>query len=449
MLTDLEAATPPPPARRWSLSKIIFWTFGSLTVLMIGLLIYDERLEPYEDLKLIRTAPRDAPANGFLHLKERWEKLPAPSKEDCEYSRKMVKGMVPWDEAHLTKMLKGRETAWPELKIALAMPEWVVPPELDYRNTPVTNYSQWLIPIYAAMGLECCIAARIGKFSEALEKLEALQHLSTRMLEGSSNLIPNLVGGSLYAQSVILGSDLIAQNTLDAMALAKLADVWKSDPEVLIPIRQAMAGETAHFASMVVNFRKICHPPAGGKGIQRFGWLLCKTNQTLNQYHREMKTVADAMLKPYPSRAVAEAALTPARPKKFPFFPEWMDPNLTGKSLVNSASNYTKLALGLPQALFYSRAMRVKLALLQWQETHEGKLPDTLDALVPNFLPEVPPDPWNGNHLLWDAAGGIIYAVGSDWIPDLPVFNAIKRDWHIHSNESPGLRLSLPPLPSP
>ena len=449
MLTDPEAPALPPQPRRWSLSKIIFWTFGSLTVLMMGLLLYDENLEAFEDLKPIRTEAPDATTNGFLYLKERWEKLPAPSKEDREYSRKMLQDTVPWDEAHVTKMLRGRETAWPELKTALAMPEWVVPPELDYRNTPVTNYSQWLIPIYSAVSLESYNSARIGKFPEALEKLEGLQNLSTRMRNGSSNLLPNLVGGSLYAQSVILGSDLIAQNTLDAAAMAKLADLWKSDPPALAPIRQAMAGETAHFASMVVNFRRICHSPAGGKGIQRFGWLLCKTNQTLNQYHREMRTVTDAMLKPYPSRAAAEAALTPARPKKSSLFPEWMDPNLMGKSLVNSASSYTKLALGLPQSLFYPRAMRVKIALHQWQAMHEGKLPDNLDALVPDYLPEVPADPWNGSHLMWDTSAGIIYAVGSDWIPDLPVFNSTKREWHTPNNESPGLRLYLPPGPPP
>ena len=169
MTTDPEAPVPSTLSRRWSLSKIIFWTLGSLTVLMFSLLFYDERLEPYEDLKLIRTETGDATTNRFLYLKERWGKLPAPSKEDREYSKKMVQGMMPWDEAHLTKMLKGRETAWPELKAALAMPEWVVPPSLDYRDTPVMNYGQWLIPIYAAVSLESFNDARIGTFPEALK----------------------------------------------------------------------------------------------------------------------------------------------------------------------------------------------------------------------------------------------------------------------------------------
>ena len=155
------------------------------------------------------------------------------------------------------------------------------------------------------------------------------------------------------------------------------------------------------------------------------------------------------MLKPYPSRAAAEAAFTVAKPKKLSPFPVWMDPNLMGKSLVNSASGYTKLALGLPQSLFYPRAMRVKVALLKWQTIYDGKLPDTLDALVPDHLPEVPSDPWNGDHLMWNASAGIIYAVGSDWIPDLPVFDPAKREWLAYNHESPGLRLYLPPVPPP
>ncbi len=64
-------------------------------------------------------------------------------------------------------------------------------------------------------------------------------------------------------------------------------------------------------------------------------------------------------------------------------------------------------------AEFYMAALQAELALRCFQKAH-GRLPDSLEALVPEFLRAVPLDPYDGKPLKYDPAKQIIYAVGQD-----------------------------------
>ena len=57
------------------------------------------------------------------------------------------------------------------------------------------------------------------------------------------------------------------------------------------------------------------------------------------------------------------------------------------------------------------RATQTILALRAYQLTH-GKLPENLDALVPEFLDKVPVDDFNGRPLHYSAEKKIVYSVG-------------------------------------
>ena len=56
----------------------------------------------------------------------------------------------------------------------------------------------------------------------------------------------------------------------------------------------------------------------------------------------------------------------------------------------------------------------VVIAVARWRLNHDGELPPTLDALVPQYLPAVPADPWSkdGKLLNYDAAAGVVWSVG-------------------------------------
>ena len=62
---------------------------------------------------------------------------------------------------------------------------------------------------------------------------------------------------------------------------------------------------------------------------------------------------------------------------------------------------------------FKSRSFIAVLACQSYRAKH-GKLPDSLDELVPEFLDEVPLDPYDGEKLRWNAEKGYFWTKGRD-----------------------------------
>jgi hypothetical protein len=58
------------------------------------------------------------------------------------------------------------------------------------------------------------------------------------------------------------------------------------------------------------------------------------------------------------------------------------------------------------QDLLLSRALEQVVALRIWQLEHQGKYPETLEALVPELLPSLPPDPYSGQPFRYRKAEG-------------------------------------------
>ncbi|MBI4583937.1 MAG: hypothetical protein HY717_07935 [Planctomycetes bacterium] len=65
------------------------------------------------------------------------------------------------------------------------------------------------------------------------------------------------------------------------------------------------------------------------------------------------------------------------------------------------------------KAEFYMAALQAELAL-RCHRLARGRLPESLEALVPEYLPAVPLDPYDGKPLKYDPAKRILYAVGQD-----------------------------------
>ena len=63
---------------------------------------------------------------------------------------------------------------------------------------------------------------------------------------------------------------------------------------------------------------------------------------------------------------------------------------------------------------FHRTRAQLVVAAARWRLSHDGKLPPALDALVPQYLPAVPVDPWSkdGRPLCYDAESGVAWSVG-------------------------------------
>jgi len=66
------------------------------------------------------------------------------------------------------------------------------------------------------------------------------------------------------------------------------------------------------------------------------------------------------------------------------------------------------------------RVTRTALAIERWRLAHNGNVPNSLAELVPDFLPSVTIDPFDGQQLRYKklARGYVIYSIGRDFTDD-------------------------------
>ena len=66
------------------------------------------------------------------------------------------------------------------------------------------------------------------------------------------------------------------------------------------------------------------------------------------------------------------------------------------------------------------RVTRTALAVERWRLAHDAQVPDSLTELVPDVLPTVPIDPFDGRSLRYKklTPGYVVYSVGSDFVDD-------------------------------
>ncbi len=445
MASDPEV--PDRPLRQWSWKKIICWFLVGLVIVVVTIVAYDEKPEPYDDLMPITIVP-DAKSNGYLLLQERWENLPQADPQDCDRMRDMVWAKMPWDDALVAKMRVDREQIIPDLREALALPQYLVPLPGSLKELTAS----WIARPLMILAMEALHRARAGAPAEAVRIVRDLKDLSVLQIQGSQHLFPQLIGLTMNSVVAQLTCELMDLDTLDSVQLAALAQIWEEDIPAHSALQSVLQGEAALLRKQIGAVESSDPWPEAYQPSAIDSFFFNK-NQTLNRLHRELRQIGHVAFRPFPSEAAAEQAGwrgPPETPRKL-----WatLDPNRAGNRLLEKSAEeavYTSLYKILPgltnKMLFQPPAIRLNVALHRWRSTRPGQWPVSLDELVPDYLPAVPLDPYNGEALRWDASSQIIYCVGHDWRPEIPEFESV-HSWFSGDYESPALRVQRPPDP--
>ena len=438
---------PPPPSensrRRGSWKKPLAIVLTLLVLTMGALIGYDTKLQPYDDLLLKPDPNKEVTVNGFHYLYDKWSKIPKRDGEVLKRVDRIRSGLEPIDEEFLAVMRKGAENAEAELHTALEMPEWGAG---RYRfGSGFISFGQ-LMPAVRILNMDAWVAAKKADIPAALRVAGDLHRLSAKLITENRSLIEVLVGASLQSLSAALCCDILALAPGDGMVLSEIERLWKDDPMTASAAREALLGEAAPFREAILGVNALgagySNPNTGR--LAPLLDLLVKKNLTLNRYHALLRFVNQNMM----ATSVTKEDGTGARTEALGAPRMKVSANFMGDRLVGEWAKSMRMVPEsvVPKSLFLSRAMRVRLALERWKTAHGGALPETLAALVPEYLPEVPADPWNGKPLLWDAKTTVIYAVGSDWIDDAPGF----KDGFITSELTrPGIRVTAPAPAAP
>ncbi len=99
-----------------------------------------------------------------------------------------------------------------------------------------------------------------------------------------------------------------------------------------------------------------------------------------------------------------------------------LEPNRAGRILAGTSHVYFEMAESIWSCDAFRGCCRAAIAAKRWSLAHDGKRVPAIAALVPEFLPAVPLDPYDGQPLRWDAATGTVYSIGPDGIDNLPTF---------------------------
>lgn len=99
---------------------------------------------------------------------------------------------------------------------------------------------------------------------------------------------------------------------------------------------------------------------------------------------------------------------------------ELLRPNFVGRMVVQiSAPNYMRFDLKRCHADTKISLLQTLVGLTAYQRAN-GELPASLDALVPDYLPAVPEDRFDGQPIRYSRERALVYSVGEDFTDDGP-----------------------------
>ncbi len=436
MLTDPE--DPPDPTQFWSWKKIRGWFLRILTILITALLVYDEKLEPYDDLKPTRTEVPDARTNGFLMLVDRWGNL--PRTEETRKWRRISEGHDPWDDTLAASLNSSHRDLKNDLSETLAAKDWIVP------TREMVGFYDFLYGLQQgieALEAETRQATRGPDPASVFPVLNDLRHLSRREIRGASDSAGLRLGMEHDEIAGRIACDLLARASGEGEILRRLAACWADDQLTPQDLEIPAAGESSVLDSNFESIRKRA-PLFPDK-------VFTRKNASRNLIHRNMRMQKNEGMT---ATATHAASLYPGWDRLFPFAPGiygLMDVNFYGRELVHELlyRSFYLFAGASRCHLFQARAIRIAVAIRTWQLAHPGQLPTTLEELLPDYLTVVPLDPWDGRPLRWSVTEQIIYAVGVDWKSDIPLFRPSNLNWFTGDWNAPGLRLIPPPPIAP
>jgi hypothetical protein len=406
---------------------------GAMTVFGWFQLFRDEPPRHPPGLVLPEPLPPVADAdNGLVYLADEMEKETWPEIESGAGGHtEIISWRSPWDEEKMQPLVEAAPAARSIIEKALTFPSW------RSESGPGTrSFSQETQLAQKLIQAKIRHLAETGQVEEAMNWLEPLVRFAQRQEETPTSFSGALNG---VGMTRVVDATMMRLISLPAKSgsLLDRAAKWLERPtltsEDLVGgmIRDYFTWKAQRFdirddpdLKLGGLFGSIHHgtperddPPDWliksrfkpqayhNLMLQHFG-LMARLNQELG---RERITLLKATKNNLEQDSQLSLwSLSPIRGSKI----------LAGYNF--SSQVFLILEFGTPTA--YRDCCRTAIAAKRWSLAHGGQQVKTLNELVPQFLPDVPLDPYDNQPLKWDATTGTVYVIGPDDIDNLPDF---------------------------
>ena len=330
-------------------------------------------------------------------------------KSKTERLRDMLEGEEEWDPILAAEFLENNKEMLALFDRALDCSRCQVPKvisveqELDYLS-PWRDMAR-LAAVRAIRDL------REGREQEAFEGAIDILRFG-HMIEDSGGCMMNwLVGNAVARLGLQTTRRLLAETTLPPEELRPSVErvgAYESRREGLI---NAYRAEYEVFSNAVDDVAKGKGGPYGAmakRGLSRF---VFKPNQTRRMYAEHLRwVIKDAKRSRWEWQADVPEDMEWLLDLETKGSTPWRIRNHVGRVLVAMiAPPLSRANIEACRTDWCARATKVMIALRSYV-SKTGELPDDLEALVPDYLDEVPTDPFDGQPLRYSREEGILYA---------------------------------------
>jgi hypothetical protein len=322
-----------------------------------------------------------------------------------------------WDEEAVAELLERNAEALAELDRALACGQMQVPAAVSY-ETQLPYLPRW-----RDLARITCLRARSllieGRDREAFGQLMDGVRFGHMIQRARGGVIHCFVGASIKGTTLQTMGQVLGDAELPAVALCDYTDRlagYGADEE---GYARAFRSEYAAMTEMVDIV------VADPKGVEQIGSFspvsslllrghLFKPNQTKRVFAATCRAIAENTSRTFANR---DSSAIPQVPEAL-LSEHWLKtlgtPNAIGWVLFAMVTPaYERVHEQKCMDNVRVGATRVMLALRAYQ-IERGELPQTLEALVPDYLDAVPLDDFDGEPLRYSRERRVVYSVGTD-----------------------------------
>ena len=424
---------------------------------------------PPEDADLLpqRVAiPREE--NGFFHVKLAWEdfswktpdkgaagkpeaaSLSGESSDDGSEEEmapddveeriwSMLQGEEAWDQAFAAAILEANRRILEQLDKALSAPRFEFEP-LPNTSAPITHLRGFMA-LSSIQRLKARLELEAGREARAVSETLKLIRLGHRAEEGKGCGFETAVAAEIASRGLEDLTDLVRRTGMGPDQLRPLLEelpryhMTEEAFKESLKTEYSLTGRSLEELGVEKLADYYLMP-----GPSWFSRRLCfKPNATRRLYAEGFRAIRNELSAPPGKREKVDFdALSGGRVGWFP------GRNRVGRSLFQVAMPLMERQLlrsrvGRELRLSFLRV----LIALKCHKLSKGSFPRSLEELVPEFLPEVPLDPYDGKPLRYSADEKILYSIGAD----LEEAGGAARDYYGEGAEDtsePTLRLEMP-----
>jgi hypothetical protein len=347
-----------------------------------------------------------------------------------------------WDATAATDILERNKDAFPLIDRGLACRNAQQPPITTIEN--MSHEVMSYLTLARLMNLKSEALARDGKSHEAIELAVETAEFGHKLLGARGVLVDYLVGLAIKQMGMNKVRSLLARDDLAADRLrplvGRLAAVTDDGPGLADAFRAEYELSAMLIADPPGGLSAFRISPPGGKGgnaldvlsamPDTIAWKLgysFKPNRTARQFAEFYKGRLEEAGRPFsevhpppPLRPTGWLSNGPLRK---------LAPNSYGDmliALIGPAAGRVHTLKSFDQT---ESAMTQVLVALKCFKLKTGRLPQKLDELVPEFLPAVPRDDFDGKPIRYSPEKKIVYSVGEDLKDDGGFTKEEARKW--------------------